>query len=160
MPSIENLIKELKESSLYAECSCGEEFKISDSFLFDGTKPFPSEALKVQETLKDGLKSREEGLKKKHLLATKRATNTTRAVNIGKKLEVVLPTMKDFKWKLPDCRFLSDPLDFIAFNGFSLNNIVSLSFVEVKSGAAKLNPHQKAIKDAIEEKRVSYEVFE
>ena len=38
------LIQQLKQSSLYAECLCGGEFKLSDAILFDGTKPFPPKA--------------------------------------------------------------------------------------------------------------------
>ena len=34
-----------------------------------------------------------------------------------------------------------------------------LHFVEVKSGKARLNKHQKSIKDAIEDHKVSYKVF-
>jgi predicted Holliday junction resolvase-like endonuclease len=160
MQSTAQLIKQLKESNLYAVCPCGGEFKLSDTILFDGTQSFPSEALEVQKELKEELKEREEDIKKRKKSATEKAEKTATAVNIGKKLEVVLPTMKDFKWRLPDCRFLGDPIDFIIFNGYSLSDIYSLSFVEVKSGGARLNAHQKAIKEAIKDKKVSYEVFE
>lgn len=155
----EQLIKQLKESNLYAECPCGGEFKLSDALLFDGTKGFPQEALEKQKELKEELKERDEDLKKRGKLATERAEKTAMTVNIGKKIEVVLPTMSDFKWKLADCRFLGDPIDFITFNGFSMNYINSLSFIEVKSGAARLNDHQKAVKEAIEDKKVSYKIF-
>ena len=37
------LIKNLKASELFVECPCGEEFRIADATLFDGTKPFPKE---------------------------------------------------------------------------------------------------------------------
>jgi len=67
--------------------------------------------------------------------------------------------MKDFKLDLPDCRFLGDPIDLITFNGFSKGKIDSINFIEVKSGAARLNQHQKSIKDAIEDKKVLYKVF-
>ena len=155
----EQLIKQLKESNLYAECPCGGEFKLSDALLFDGTMGFPQEALEKQKELKEKLKERDEDLKKRGKLATERAEKTAMTVNIGKKIEVVLPTMSDFKWKLADCRFLGDPIDFITFNGFSMNHINSLSFIEVKSGAARLNDHQKAVKGAIEDKKVSYKIF-
>ncbi|OGJ15719.1 hypothetical protein A3K73_04020 [Candidatus Pacearchaeota archaeon RBG_13_36_9] len=159
MKKEDELIKQLKGSNLYAECPCGGEFKLSDAILFDGTKPFPSEALEKQKELLEALKEREKDLKKKKNLATDRAENTAMAVNLGKKLEVILPTMKDFKWSLADCRFLGEPIDFITFNGFSNNNIHSLSFVEVKSGGARLNGHQKAIKEAVEARKVSYKLF-
>ena len=100
--------------------------------------PFPKEAKELQEELKQELKDRAADLKKRRKLATKKAQITTKAVNIGKKLEVVLPTMKDFKWELPDCRFLAEPIDLITFNGLSSGKVNSLSFIEVKSGKARL----------------------
>ncbi|MDH5266270.1 MAG: hypothetical protein OEW62_01175 [Candidatus Bathyarchaeota archaeon] len=155
----EQLIKKLRESNLYAECPCGGEFKLSRSILFDGTKPFPEKALEIQKRLKKELKDREDELKKRRKLATKKAQITTKAVNIGKNLEKVLPTMRDFKWTVPDSKFLGDPIDLIVFNGLSVNKVKSINFIEVKSGKARLNNHQKAIRDAIEEQKVSYKVF-
>lgn len=155
----ERLIRKLRESNLYAECPCGGEFKLSRSILFDGTKPFPEKALEIQKRLKEELKEREDKLKKRRKLATKKAQITTKAVNIGKILEKVLPTMKDFKWTVPDSKFLGDPIDLIVFNGLSVNKVKSINFIEVKSGKARLNRHQKAIRDAIEAQKVSYKVF-
>lgn len=155
----EHLIRKLKESNLYAECPCGGEFKLSKTILFDGTKPFPPKALEVQKKLKEELKERKENLKKRKKLATEKAKITTKAVNVGITLEKILPTMRDFKWELPDCRVLGNPIDLITFNGFSLGKVNSISFIEVKSGDARLNQHQKSIRDAIEDKKVSYKVF-
>lgn len=156
----EQLIVKLKESNLYAECpSCREEFKLSQAFLFDGTKSFPPKALEIQKQLKEKLEECEEELNKRKKRATETALITTKAVNIGKDLEKVLPTLKDFKWELPDSRFLGDPIDLITFNGLSLGKVNSINFIEVKSGNARLNQHQKSIKDAIEDKKVSYRVF-
>ena len=157
--NIEQLIKKLRESNLYAECPCGGEFKLSRSILFDGTKPFPEKALEIQKRFKEELKDREEKLKKRRKLATEKAQITTKAVNIGKNLEKVLPTMRDFKWTVPDSKFLGDPIDLIIFNGLSINKVKSINFIEVKSGKAGLNNHQKSIRDAIEEQKVSYKVF-
>ncbi|PIU62480.1 hypothetical protein COS83_02385 [archaeon CG07_land_8_20_14_0_80_38_8] len=156
----EGLIRQLKSSNLFAKCSCGEEFKLSDALLFDGMKPFPNEAKEVQEMLLRDLKDREANLKKRKKLVNEKAQITTAAVNIGKELEKVLPTLKDFKWRLNDSRFLNDPIDFVIFNGLSINKIDSISFVEVKSGGARLNSHQKAVKDAVEDKRIIYEVYQ
>lgn len=158
--NIEQLIKKLRESNLYAECPCGGEFKLSRSILFDGTKPFPEEALEIQKRLKEKLKDREDKLKKRRKMATEKAQITTKAVNIGKNLEKVLPTMRDFKWTVPDSKFLGDPIDLIIFNGLSINKVKSIDFVEVKSGKASLNNHQKSIRDAIKEQKVSYKVFQ
>jgi len=156
----QKLIKDLQASGLHAESPCGCEFKLSDAILFDGTKPFPSEALETQKEFKEMLKQREDDLKKKERLATEKAQITTKAVNVGKNLEKILPTMKDFKWVLSDTRFLADPIDLITFNGLSKGKIDSISFIEVKSGKARLNAHQKQVKEAIEDKKVSWKVFE
>ena len=155
----EQLIKKLKESDLYAECLCGDEFKLSGAILFDGTKSFPTKAFEIQKLLEEQLKERKNELKKRKKLATEKAEITTKTVNIGKNLEKILPTLEDFKWALPDSRFLGNPIDLITFNGFSIGKIDSVSFIEVKSGKARLNKNQKSIKDAIEDKRVSYKEF-
>ena len=155
----EEVIWELKSSNLWAESPCGHEFQLSKAILFDGTKPFPKEALESQKALLDEEKNREKDLAKQKKLATKKAQITSKSVNIGKNLEKIVPTLKDFKWELPDCRFIGDPFDLITFNGLSTNNINSISFIEIKSGAARLNSHQKIIKDAIEDKKVSYQEF-
>lgn len=155
----EELIQELNKSNLWAECPCGGEFKLSETLLFDGTKPFPKEALEIQKELKEQLKSRNEDLKKQKKLVTEKAKITTKSVNIGKNLEKVFPTLKEFKLDLPDCRFLGDPIDLITFNGLSMNKVNSINFIEIKSGKAKLNPNQKLVKEAVEDKKVSYKVF-
>ena len=156
---IEQLIKSLQTSELYAECPCGQEFKLSDAILFDGTEQFPETAVKAQRELESRLQTREQDLAKKMRLATEGAEKTTKAVNVGKNLERALPTMKNFKWVVPDSKFLGDPIDLLVFNGLSNGDVESLSFVEVKSGNAKLNDHQKSIRDAISDHRVSYKVF-
>jgi predicted Holliday junction resolvase-like endonuclease len=155
----QKIIDRLKKSDLYAECRCGAEHKLSDLLLFDGTKPFPPEVLAVQEQYEEELKKRNAKLEKNKKLTTEKATITTRSVNIGKNLEKILPLMEDFKWQLPDCRFLGDPIDLLTFNGLSVNNINSISFIEVKSGKARLSKHQKLVKEAVEDNRVKYRVF-
>lgn len=156
---INDLVIELKKSGLYAECPCGGEFRLSEAILFDGTAPFPPEALEAQNRLLLELKDREEELKKRRKLATEKAEITAKAVNVGKNLEKILPAMKDFKWELPDSRFLGDPIDLVVFSGLSHGKVDSISFVEVKSGNARLNNHQKCIKEAIDEGRVSFKVL-
>ena len=156
----EELIRKLQGSNLFAECpSCGGEFKLSESLLFDGAKPFPGEAAEKQKEMMEGLRQRLGEFKNRKLRATLRAEATTRAVNVGHNLEKVLPTMKGFKWELPDSRFLGDPIDLIVFNGLSANKVNSISFIEVKSGNARLNDHQKSIRDAVQEGKVKYMEF-
>jgi len=157
--STQKIIDRLKKSDLYAECPCGAEHKLSDLLLFDGTKPFPPKVQKVQEQYEEEIRKRNAKLEKNKKLTTEKATITTRSVNIGKNLEKILPIMEDFKWQLPDCRFLGDPIDLLTFNGLSVNNIDSISFIEVKSGKSRLNKHRKLVKEAVEDNRVTYKVF-
>jgi predicted Holliday junction resolvase-like endonuclease len=159
MTDILVLIRQLKQSNLYAQCQCGGEFKLSRAVLFDGSKPFPPEAIALQKLKEDELKERENDIDKRKKLASEKAEITAKAVNIGKKLEVIFPTLKDFNWTLPDCRYLGDPIDMVIFNGASTDNISSINFVEIKSGNARLNKHQKAVKEAIEDKKVTYKVL-
>lgn len=155
----EKIISNLQNSDLYAECPCGAEFKLSDLILFDGTKPFPPEVAEAQQRYEEELAERNKKLEKNKKLTTEKATITTKAVNIGKNLEKILPMMEDFTLNLPDCRFLGDPIDLLTFNGLSENKIESISFIEVKSGKARLNKHQKLVKDAVEDNRVRFKVF-
>lgn len=156
----EQLINELKISTFLAECpKCNNKFNLSKAILFDGLKDFPKEAIEAKNKLKQQLKEQEEDLKKRKKSATKGSQDKAREVGVGKNLEKVLPTMKDFKWTLSDSRFLSDPIDLIIFNGVSLSKVDSINFVEVKSGNAKLNKHQKSIRDAVVDKKVSYKEY-
>ena len=152
----QELINKLKTSGLYAECSCQGEFRLSDVILFDGTKPFPENAHKIQEIMLEELEGRKSDLEKRKNLAQQKAEITAKSVNIGKRIEAILPIMKDFNFDLPDCRFLNDPIDLIVFNGLCCDKITSLSFIEVKTGGARLGKGQKAIKDAICENKVRY----
>jgi len=156
----QTLIQDLKKSNLFAECPCGEEFQLSDAIIFDGTKAFPEEALGYQKSLLDALEERKAELQKRQKLATVKAEITTKSVNIGKMLEKIIPTLKDFKWEMPDTRFLGDPIDLIIFKGLSKGNVDWIDFVEIKTGKAPLNKHQKSIKSAIENNSVTYRVIE
>jgi len=157
---VKDLIGDLKTSGLYAICPCGKEFAIADCTIFDGTKePFPKVARDIQDDMKEDFAAEEEEFTRQVTQITERTAKTAAAVNIGKSLEKILPMAKDFKWVVPDTKFLGDPIDLLIFNGLSEGKVESLSFVEVKSGSARLNTHQKAIRDAIMEHRVSYGVF-
>jgi len=154
------LIKELQTSDFYAECPNGCEFKLSDAIIFDGEKTFPKKAIKRKKELLEELEEMKHDFEKRKKSANVNAEITTKSVNIGKNLEKIFPTFKDFKWDLPDARFLGDPLDLIIFNGLSKGEIDSINFVEIKTGKSPLNPHQRSIKHAVNEKKVSYKVIE
>ena len=156
--SLEDFIKSLQSENLIAECPlCDGEFKISEALLFDGTKPFPDEAISRKREYEQELKERKLDLKKRINLATERAAVTAEAVSIGKMVEHLTPILDGFGFKSTDCRPLFEPVDFLVFNGLSVSNVDQLSFVEVKTGSARLNRPQRLIRDAIGEGHVYFE---
>jgi predicted Holliday junction resolvase-like endonuclease len=69
--------------------------------------------------------------------------------------------MKDFCFDRNDCRSLFDPIDYIIFEGLSQKNSVSkILFVEIKTGKARLNNHQKEIRSLVERKRVEWDTYQ
>ena len=58
---INSLIQLLQSSDLYAECECGEEFKLSEFKMFDGTKVLPKEVKPYGLAMEDQLKEMKEG---------------------------------------------------------------------------------------------------
>ena len=165
--NIDLMIKQLRESHLFAGCpNCGGEFSLSKVDLFDGTKKFPATAESIKSELLLNLKERQtelgqrlKDLEKRKISAHTGSEKKAIEVGLGKIMEKVLPYYKDFTVPLADCRFLAEPIDAIIFDGASKQNIKKLSFLEIKTGDAKLNPHQRMVKKAIENKNVRSEII-
>ncbi len=157
---VSEFIKILNKSKLIAECpNCEEEFPLSKSLLFDGRGKFPSKAENRREELLQELKDRTAELLKRQRSATIKSERLAIAVGIGKIIEKILPAHKNFDLTPSDCRFLAEPIDMIVFDGISDNKINHITFMDVKTGNASLNKHQKQIRDAINDyhvKLVSY----
>jgi len=150
------LIAQLKKSTLIAECPCGEQFVLSKAILFDGQGKMPSEAEAIKDALLLELKEREEKLKKQKISAQDGAEQKAIEVGIGKIVEKIIPTYADFTLPITDCRPLFEPIDIIAFNGLSDGNTQSITFLEIKTGNARLNTHQRMIRDTITDGDVVY----
>ena len=64
-----------------------------------------------------------------------------------------------------DYRFMGNPVDYICFEGLSdlldnkTNEIVSIRFVDIKTGKSSLNKSQRRIRDAINQNKVSFELI-
>lgn len=155
---ISELITTLQKSKLSAECPhCGDEFSLSESILFDGNKKFPDEAEKIQQEWQKGLDEKIVELQKRHVMADEGAEKKAIEVGIGKIIEKVLPAYTNFKMPLADCRFLAEPIDMIVFEGASDLKINHITFMDIKTGNAKLNTHQRQIRDAVKDKQVKWE---
>ena len=156
----ETFIKNLQKSQLSAECpQCNEEFSLSEALLFDGRKKFPTEAEAVKLEWQKELEKKIAELQKRQVMADEGAEKKAIEVGIGKIIEKVLPAYKNFNMPLADCRFLSEPIDMIVFNGASDQKINHITFLDVKTGNAKLNTHQRQIRDAIKDHQVKCEVI-
>jgi len=153
---MKDLIQSLKSSLLVAKCRCGGEFPLSKALLFDGTKPFPEEAESRRLTYEEDLKTRTFLLKKGITAASQRAEVTAEAVTIGQTVEHLVPALEGFHFNPADCRTLFDPIDLLVFEGLTSSQVNSLTFLEIKTGSARLNRHQALVRDAVEEERVSY----
>ncbi len=153
-----DIIESLKSQALIAECPrCNREFHLSDALLFDGTEPFPDEAEARRKEYETDLKDMRADLRKKKELAAVRAIATTEAVSIGKMVEHLVPILQGFEFEPADCRTLFEPVDLLVFNGLSRSQVDHLAFMEIKTGGAQLNSHQRRIRNAIKDNRVFYE---
>ncbi|MCH8945872.1 MAG: hypothetical protein IIA85_03045 [Nanoarchaeota archaeon] len=83
----------------------------------------------------------------------------SRSVLGGLFSEQLAPFLPNFNFKPTECRFLGKPVDFIVFKGLDNKKIDEIVFVEVKSGKSKLSFVEKSLKEAIKNKKVSWEEY-
>lgn len=156
---VSDLIRYLQTSKLYADCPhCNEEFPMSGTILFDGTGVFPDKAEMRRLELEEQLKQKQKELLKRQVNADTGAEKKAIEVGIGKIIEKILPSYKNFSITASDCRFLAEPIDMVVFDGLSENNINNITFLDVKTGNAALNKHQRLIRDAIKDQKVEFKV--
>ncbi|MBF7682844.1 endonuclease [Acinetobacter sp. B5B] len=98
--------------------------------------------------------------------AKQRSVNTSRAVLKGKMAEQFAPMLPQFHYLPADARFLGDPIDYIIFDGYSAfkdgvgcAEDINIILMDIKSGKAKLTAGQKAIAQAVQDKRVRFETL-
>jgi len=165
-----NIINELQDTNLIAQCpNCYDEFQLSKTILFDGTKQFPPQAEDKKLELIEGLgglnqeiKDRLEALKKFKISVDKTSEEKALSTGLGKVMENVLPSYKDFNSQVSvaDCRFIAAQLDIIIFEGASNNHITNITFMDAKrSDKPGLEPNQKQIRNAVNDGKVRSELF-
>ncbi|MEI7580025.1 MAG: Holliday junction resolvase-like protein [bacterium] len=154
------LIEFLQQNNFKADCAqCGSAFFIKDAPLFP-IDEFTPEAKELFTELKVALKERKAELKQRTLKTKQKVETTTKSVNIGFILERLAPVLESFPFERNDCRSLFDPIDYVIFEGLhNTGKVQKIFFVDIKSGAAKLKKNQKAIKEAIEQKRVDFKLY-
>ena len=87
------------------------------------------------------------------------AVQRSLVVSRGKLTEHIVPYLPGFDLDPKDVRFLGTPIDLIAFSGLNASQEVEIVFIEVKTGQSVLSARERAVKKAVEEKRVSWRVI-
>ena len=84
------------------------------------------------------------------------AVQRSSAITRGKVTEHIVPYLPGFDLDPKDIRFLGTPIDLIAFKGLSASvEEIEIVFIEVKTGGSVLSARERAVKKAVEQKRVS-----
>ena len=88
------------------------------------------------------------------------AVQRSSAITRGKVTEHIVPYLPGFDLDPKDIRFLGTPIDLIAFKGLNASvEEIEIVFIEVKTGGSVLSARERAVKKAVEQKRVSWRVF-
>ena len=88
------------------------------------------------------------------------AIKQSRAVLSGQFSEQIAPYLPEFPFKPTEVRFIGKPIDFVVFKGMEERKIEEVIFVEVKSGKSQLSNVEKSLKSAIEDKKVSWDIYQ
>ncbi len=101
--------------------------------------------------------------------AVEKALNSSRSSTKGKITEQLSPFFPEFmeKYNAADARFICNPVDFIVFknlhtwssNSGSEPQLLEISFVEVKAGNSNLNRNERAVRDAVNNLRIKYDLL-
>jgi len=84
------------------------------------------------------------------------AIKHSRAVLSGQFSEQLAPYLPDFPFKPTEARFIGKPIDFVVFRGMDEKKIDEVVFVEVKSGQSNLSNVERSLRNAIQNKDVSW----
>lgn len=79
----------------------------------------------------------------------------------GKASEQLVPLLPDFyeDYSPSDARFVGSPVDYVVFDGLKEGDLRRIVLVEVKTGSSGLNRNERAVRRAVEEGRVDFEVL-
>ena len=91
--------------------------------------------------------------------AKKAAVQRSRSVLGGMFAEQLAPYLPNFPFSPTEAKFIGAPIDFLVFKGMDAQHIEEVTFVEVKTGAARLNHNEHSLKDAIDNKRVRWQEY-
>lgn len=160
-PEVERLLGWLRNNpAIWAyPAPCGHAYSVAASLLFYGDE-IPNQVQPFVNTLNEklaGLRSEVEKVRKR--LTSEEFVKKSTAIQLGKTIEKIAPRLPGFPFVPQDCRPLFDPIDYIAFKGWSTGAVEQVRFLDVKSGESALTTIQRKIRDAVEDHAVSMEFF-
>lgn len=122
------------------------------------------ETFNLQHAIKQNNLKHQADLEKAVETARKDSLKRSRSVLRGQATEHLAPyILKDTNPK--DYRFLGNPIDYVCFEGLSdlldgkTDEIISIHFIDIKTGKATLNKSQRRIRDAIKGSRVQFSII-
>jgi predicted Holliday junction resolvase-like endonuclease len=90
----------------------------------------------------------------------KAAIKSSRATLLGKLMERIAPCFRTFAYDPRDMRCISDPYDYVLFDGLTIERRVKqIAFIEVKCGRGSLSGVQRSVREAVDKHRVFTEVW-
>lgn len=157
---VKEIVETLIANDFYAECPCcNQTISLAKSNLFYGDE-FNEKAKTIYETYQRGLDERRQALKALKQRISDRSEIATRSVNIGFILERMFPSLAEFPYCCEDCRSMFDPIDYLVFEGLAAKGKVEkILWVEIKTGGARLNQHQRQIKSLVDRKELAWDVY-
>lgn len=158
-----DLISDLRsDPNLYGECpECGESFPLRRAIMFYADGPIPPEVQKMIDQREQELKLKIKKFRDDKKKMQKRSRTGATAVGLGKILEKIAPAVEGFKYDPRDCRGLFEPIDYVVFRGLTKDAgfVNSLIFLDIKTGNARLNEHQRQIQKAVEQGKVAWDRY-
>lgn len=136
--------------------------------LSDKDHKFQEDRSLYRKNLEEHYKDQMEIWKKGELeKAVKDSVNKSRSILRGKTTEQLVPLTEEFlKEFVPsDAKFLGSPIDYVIFSGAGSitdgeEKDIEIIFMDIKTGKARLTKVQRAIKKAVEEKRIRWKTLE
>ncbi len=136
--------------------------------LSDKDHKFQEDRNLYRKNLEEHYKDQMEIWKKGELeRAVKESVNKSRSILRGKTTEQLVPLTEEFlKEFIPsDAKFLGSPIDYVIFSGAGSitdgeEKDIEIIFMDIKTGKARLTKVQRAIKKAVEEKRIRWKTLE
>jgi predicted Holliday junction resolvase-like endonuclease len=136
--------------------------------LSDKDHKFQEDRSLYRKNLEEHYKDQMEIWKKGELeRAVKDSVNKSRSILRGKTTEQLVPLTEEFlKEFVPsDAKFLGSPIDYVIFSGAGSitdgeEKDIEIIFMDIKTGKARLTKVQRAIKKAVEEKRIRWKTLE